>query len=156
MVQKNTIYSKWPEIPLVLIAFFLNFFWEMVQSPLYDDIRRRTYNEILATRLHCTLGDVSILLVSFWMVGWFAGNRHWLIGFRGWDVTAFMLLGLGYTVASEWINVDIRSAWGYGSAMPQIPFLGTGVAPFAQWLLLPPLIAGVTRRFLDLEISRDD
>ena len=137
-----------PEIPLIASAFFLNFFWEMVQSPFYDDINRKTYVEILVSRLHCTLGDVLIVLGSYWIVAWVVKNRHWVIDFRARDVVGFTLLGIGYTIVSEWVNVDIRGAWGYGASMPRVPLLGTGLAPFIQWVVLPPLIAGVTRRLL--------
>lgn len=63
-----------PEIPLVFSSFLLNFFWEMVQTPLYDDVPRKTYLQILISRLHCTLGDVLILalrinLFLFWYGG---------------------------------------------------------------------------------------
>ena len=137
-----------PEIPLAVTAFFLNFFWEMVQSPFYDDINRKTYVEILVSRLHCTLGDVLIILGSYWIVAWLVRNRYWVLDLRIRNVVGFTLLGLGYTIVSEWINVDIRGAWGYGAAMPRVPWIGTGVAPFVQWMFLPPLIAGVTCRLV--------
>ena len=141
-------FTDLPEITLVSAAFFINFFWEMVQSPLYDDIHRKTYTEILVSRLHCTLGDVIILLGAYWIVAWVVRDRYWVVNLRVRHVCGFTFLGLGYTILSEWVNVDIRSAWGYGATMPRVPFVGTGLAPFLQWLLLPPLIAGVTRRFL--------
>ena len=140
--------AHWPEIPLALSAFFLNFFWEMVQSPLYDDVSQKTYLEILSSRLHCTLGDVLILLGVYGIMAWVTRNRYWVTEGRIPHVVGFTFLGLGYTVASEWVNVDIRGAWGYGASMPRVPLLGTGLAPFIQWVVLPPLIAGVTRRLL--------
>jgi hypothetical protein len=75
-------------------------------------------------------------------------DRHWVINFRFLQVVGFTLLGLGYTVASEWVNVDIRGSWGYAAAMPRVPWIGTGLAPFIQWVLLPPLIAGITCRLV--------
>ena len=137
-----------PEIPLVFISFFINFFWEMVQTPLYDDVPRKTYLQILISRLHCTLGDVLILLSAYWIVAWFANNRYWVTLFRPQHFLGFTLLGLGYTLFSEWVNIDIRSAWGYSPLMPRLPWIGMGLTPFVQWLILPPVIAGVTRRFL--------
>jgi hypothetical protein len=144
--RRQTVSS--PEIYLLFSGFFLNFFWEMAQSPLYDDVYRMTYLEILRSRLHCTLGDVLILLGGYWIVAWMVKDRYWVVGFRVRHVMGFTLLGLGYTILSEWINVDIRSAWGYGATMPRVPLVGAGLAPFMQWVLLPPLIAGVTRGFI--------
>lgn len=137
-----------PEIPKVFSSFFFNFVWEMVQTPLYDDVPRKTYLQILISRLHCTLGDVLILLGAYWIVAWFTDNRNWLKLFRPQHLLGFTLLGLGYTLLSEWVNIDIRSAWGYSPLMPRLPLIGTGVTPFLQWLILPPAIAGVARRFL--------
>ena len=40
------------------------------------------------------------------------------------------------------------AAWAYGSAMPRLPWLGTGLSPLAQWLVVsaPALAwAGRTR-----------
>lgn len=143
--------SYLPEIPLVFSSFFFNFFWEMVQTPLYDDVSRKTYLQILISRLHCTLGDVLILLGAYWIVAWFAHSRYWVTLFRPQYLLIFTLLGLGYTLFSEWLNVDIRSAWGYSPLMPRLPLIGTGLIPFLQWLILPPMIAEMTRRFLSKE-----
>jgi hypothetical protein len=49
------------------------------------------------------------------------------------------LLGVGYTVASEWLNVVVRQTWAYTQAMPRLPPFGTGLSPVLQWLLLPGL-----------------
>ena len=141
-------FADLPEIPLVFSSYFINFFWEMIQSPLYDDIHRKTYGEILVSRLHCTLEDVLILLGAYWIVAWLVRNRYWVLDLRIRNVVGFTLLGLGYTIVSEWINADIRGAWGYGATMPRVPWIGTGVAPFVQWMVLPPLIASVTRRLV--------
>jgi len=55
------------------------------------------------------------------------------------------LLGVGYTVASEWLNVVVRQTWAYTQAMPRLPPFGTGLSPVLQWLLLPGLALYVTR-----------
>ena len=61
-------------------------------------------------------------------------------------VLAAVLLGLGYTVFSEWLNVEIRRTWSYTEAMPVIPSLGTGLAPLLQWLIVPGLAFAITAR----------
>ena len=114
-----------PEVLLACSAFFLNFFWEMAQSPLYRDVTERSYGEMLASRLHCTLGDVVILLGAHAIVAWTRRDRHWVMRLRGRDLTVFTGLGLSYTVLSEWVNMDLRSAWSYDPVMPRVPLLGT-------------------------------
>ena len=49
------------------------------------------------------------------------------------------LLGVCYTVFSEWLNVFVREGWAYTDWMPVLPLLGTGLTPVLQWLLLPGL-----------------
>jgi hypothetical protein len=52
---------------------------------------------------------------------------------------AAMALGLGYTAFSEWLNIGVRRAWAYSDLMPVLPWLGTGLSPLAQWLVVPAL-----------------
>jgi hypothetical protein len=57
---------------------------------------------------------------------------------------AAVLLGVGYTVFSEWLNVGIRQSWSYTEAMPVLPLFGTGLTPFLQWLVVPGLAFAIT------------
>ena len=51
--------------------------------------------------------------------------------------TASLALGLGYTIFSEWLNTSVRGSWVYSDLMPIVPLLGTGLAPFLQWIVVP-------------------
>ncbi len=148
MVNPAARLAGTPEWSIAVSGFFLNFFWEMAQSAWYADVARKTYQEILVSRLHCTLGDVAILLVAYWITAGLVRNRYWVTALRPRDLAAFTGLGLGYTLVSEWVNVDLRSAWGYADTMPRLPWIGTGLAPVLQWLILPTMTARVARRLL--------
>jgi hypothetical protein len=50
-----------------------------------------------------------------------------------------IILGIAYTILSEWLNVEIRRRWSYTPAMPVIPWIGTGLTPLLQWLIVPGL-----------------
>lgn len=141
------------QLSVAASGFLVNFFWEMIQSPLYDDVQRKPYAEILTSRLHCTLGDVAILLGAYWIVALATGDRCWVLRGRVRDVATFTVLGLGYTVVSEWVNVDLRGAWGYAATMPRVPWVGTGLAPLVQWMVVPPLIAVVSRRLATRRVT---
>jgi len=52
-------------------------------------------------------------------------------------------LGVAYTIFSEWLNVEIRRSWSYTAAMPVLPWLGTGLTPLLQWVIVPGLALGV-------------
>lgn len=57
-----------------------------------------------------------------------------------------LILGVGYTVYSEWLNVNVRKSWAYAPAMPLLPGLGTGLAPLLQWVIVPTLVLRVIHR----------
>ncbi|MDB5414459.1 MAG: hypothetical protein JWR10_2794 [Rubritepida sp.] len=117
----------------------LNLVWEIAQLPLYTLWTVGTQGEIAFAILHCTGGDAMIATVALAVA--LLVTRSWNWPVQGWGrvTLAATLAGLGYTVFSEWLNVDLRQSWTYTNAMPRLPPLGTGLAPFLQWLLLPPL-----------------
>jgi hypothetical protein len=58
-------------------------------------------------------------------------------------VLAALILGAAYTIFSEWLNVEIRHSWSYTAAMPVLPWLGTGLTPLLQWLIVPALALAI-------------
>ena len=46
-------------------------------------------------------------------------------------------LGVGYTIFSEWLNIEIREAWAYRDPMPVIPLTDAGLSPVLQWIAIP-------------------
>lgn len=130
------------EIPLVLWGFVLNLAWELAQSPLYAD-HGRGWGYLAWTRLHCTVGDVLILLGAFWATA--AAYRSWRWPVRHGNGAAATFLGAGllYTAWSEWFNTAVRESWSYAPSMPTV--LGLGLSPLLQWLVLPPLLVLILR-----------
>ena len=117
--------------------------WEIVQLPLYTLWRTGTPHEIAVAVLHCTGGDILITTATF--VAAAALARCWRWPAFGWRmaITA-IVLGAAYTIFSEQLNVQIRRSWAYTAAMPVLPGLGTGLAPFLQWLVVPSLAFAIT------------
>ena len=117
----------------------LNLVWEVAQLPLYTLWAEGTPGEIAFAVLHCTGGDALIAAAALAAAILLTRSWHWPS--QGWGSVTLVatLIGLGYTVFSEWLNVDLRQSWTYTAAMPRLPPWGTGLAPFLQWLLLPPL-----------------
>ena len=75
-----------------------------------------------------------------------------LVGVPDWPRRRFapvaataLALGVAYTVYSEHLNLA-RGAWTYAEAMPTLPWLGTGLAPLAQWLAVPAASLAWARR----------
>lgn len=116
-----------------------NLTWEFAQLPLYTIWHDGSPREVIFAAIHCTGGD--LLIGSSALLGALviAGDGHWpQARFRSVALVAG-LGGLGYTIFSEWLNIEIRGSWAYSEWMPTLPLIGSGLAPFAQWVLVPML-----------------
>ena len=76
------------------------------------------------------------------------GNPAWPIRSFGRVVLATVLLGVGYTIFSEWLNIVVRKSWAYSSLMPVVSLFGLniGVSPLLQWMAVPALALYAARR----------
>jgi hypothetical protein len=136
----------WPHILarfLVLSALF-HLIWEVVQLPLYTIWTTEPFRKQAFAVLHCTGGDILIAGLS-------VGSAWFVLGRHGWTETnlfrlwiATVLMGLAYTIFSEWLNVSVRGNWTYADKMPTLPFLGTGLSPLLQWLVVPTVAVWLT------------
>ncbi len=95
--------------------------------------------ELAYAVIHCTAGDLIILVVALGLALLLGGDAKWPARSYGRVAVIATLLGVGYTILSEWQNVEIFRRWAYAPAMPLLPPLGTGLSPLLQWLLIPPL-----------------
>ena len=123
-------------------GFPLNLVWEFVQSPLYTD-HSNGWRYVAWTRVHCTLGDVLILLGAFWATAAVFRSWRWPKTQPAHAAGVFVGFGLAYTVWSEWFNTSVREAWTYAPAMPLV--FGVGLLPLLQWLVLPTVLVLILR-----------
>lgn len=119
----------------------LHLAWEVVQLPLYtilsDPISKRAF-----AVLHCTIGDLMIAGLALLLALALAARVDWP---RDGARTVWLLLlfvGAGYTIYSEWLNVNVRGSWAYAPLMPTLPILGTGLSPLLQWIVIPTAALG--------------
>ena len=122
----------------------LHVIWEVVQLPLYTLWTSPDDTEIAYAIVHCSLGD-SLIATCALLLGLLTvhlvrppRNRFVLLSI----VT--ILLGVGYTIFSEWRNTVVLRSWEYSDLMPQI--FGIGVSPIAQWILIPALVLAGLRK----------
>lgn len=116
----------------------LHLVWEVAQLPLYTIWWEGTFAEIRFAVLHCTGGDALIAITSL-VVALLLFGRRWPSG-RGTYrrvAGATVLIGVGYTAFSEWLNTTVREAWAYTEMMPVIPPLDAGLSPILQWIVIP-------------------
>ncbi len=129
-----------PEADLLILSFPMHFTWELLQAPLFSSMEKVTHIDGIRICLQATLGDMVIALVAYWVAALLAGTRHW-VGRP--DYRAFVLFigtGLGITVGIEFLSTEVLERWTYGTAMPRLPFIGTGLTPILQWALIPALV----------------
>lgn len=116
-----------------------NLVWEFAQMPLYTLWQTGTPSRVAFAALHCTAGDVLIAATALLAA-------LVVVGDTGWPGRQFVMvaatsgaIGVSYTLFSEHLNTMVRHAWAYSRLMPTLPWLGTGLVPLAQWLIIPPV-----------------
>lgn len=124
----------------------LHLVWEIVQLPLYTIWSNPDNGVIAYAVVHCTAGDLLIAACSL-LLGWMAaGLLHSHRGRPRFMVMSTIALGAVYTIFSEWNNTVVLGSWTYSALMPQ--FLGIGISPVAQWLVIPTILFAALRKRL--------
>ena len=131
--------AAWRLLGLYFVPIFalLNVAWEIAQLPLYTLWNTGSVRDIAFSVAHCSLGDALIGTIALMLALILTRSR----APATWNLVALIvittLIGIGYTIFSEWMNTRWLQSWAYSDAMPILPVLGTGLAPLLQWLLLP-------------------
>jgi len=131
------------ELKSVRIGLPMFFTWEVLQSPFYMDTFTSSWTQVLYYRIHCTGGDMIILLGAFWLVALVWG-RSWIEDRPVLPFVLFVASGVVYTIFSEYRNVHITQNWAYSSWMPTVR--GIGLVPVFQWLVIPWLVVRAIRK----------
>ena len=134
--------EKSPDWPLALrwylgVSFAAHLAWEVVQFPLYTLWSTGTLRQQAFAVLHCTMGDVMIAGLAILLALALFGHPAWPSEGARRVFVVSLILGVAYTIYSEWLNVNVRGSWAYSESMPVIPFIGTGLTPLAQWFVVP-------------------
>lgn len=125
-----------------------SFIWETLQLPLYTIWQTGTLRTQTFAIMHCTIGDAVIALCALTVAFVVAGDETWpQKRFQGVAIVT-IVLGLAYTVFSEWLNVVVRASWAYSDLMPVVTALGlrVGLSPLLQWLVIPTAAFMITKR----------
>jgi hypothetical protein len=133
-------------ISYILVATAANLAWEMLQLPLYTIWRTARGGELAYAAIHCTIGDFVILAAALLLSLLLVGDAAWPSASYARVGIVATGLGVGYTVFSEWLNLEVTRRWAYLPDMPVLPPFGTGLSPFLQWALIPPFALAATWR----------
>ena len=137
-----------PELNVGIFSFLLNFFWEMQQMPFYQTPVEVSCFEMTRSCTLATVGDVGISIAAFWTVAAIAKSRQWFHQPTRWQISSFILVGVVITVVFEALATNMFNTWRYAALMPTLPFLGTGLLPLLQWVLIPPVMIWFVKRQL--------
>ena len=135
-----TSYDSWK---FILTAYLprlalCSLIWEIIQLPLYSLWAEPHWQAMLFPVLHCTAGDIIIgglcLFIALTLNR--AGEHSSWPSMRicAWTI----ILAVSYTVFSERMNLA-QGNWSYSSLMPVLPWIKVGLAPIAQWIVVPLL-----------------
>jgi hypothetical protein len=131
-------------IRLIVIAFGLNWIWEMAQMFAFE-VKPETsrFREFF----FCTLASVIDALVTVGIYGLLTRINLSL------NSGLFYLLAalFGSLCASifEWLAIWFE-LWKYNRNMPIVPIIDIGLLPFVQLTLLVPLAIRLTQKFKDI------
>jgi hypothetical protein len=114
-----------------------NLIWETAQLPLYTLWRTEPARSLVRAVLHCTAGDIVIAVVTLVIALATVGNARWPDERLAIVAVTVVTAGAAYTIGSEYINTVVRRSWTYTEWMPTLPWAGTGLAPLAQWVVVP-------------------
>lgn len=90
--------------------------------------------------LKASFGDVGIAIASFAAGAWWDKTWKWFVMPSSAALTLYVATGVLITIAFEWYAVYWAGRWSYSELMPVVPLLRVGLAPLAQWIVLPPLV----------------
>ena len=129
----------------VVVGAAVHLLWEIAQLPLYTLWKTGTRGEKAFAVIHCTGGDVLIAGASLLIALLAAGHRSWpaVDFYKVGGLT--MVIGIGYTIYSEWLNTSVRLSWSYSELMPVVPLIGMGLSPLLQWVVVPMLALWAAR-----------
>lgn len=139
-----------------LFMALTNLAWESAHLPLYTLWANASTGYLVFVVTHCTAGDLMIAFATLASALLLTGNLRDPCEHYSRVVGVTLVLGIAYTVYSEWLNVSIRQSWAYSDLMPVIPVIDTGLSPVAQWIFLPLLGLLWVRNNLTKEDLKND
>lgn len=131
--NKRTIPAKFFYVKWAIIAFALNWIWEIAQMSAY----RTVYASTLESLIFCTLAtviDVVIILAIYGVAAFLFRRQQYDWRFY---LTA-ALLGAISAILFEKVAFAF-DLWSYNERMPVVPIIKTGLFPFVQLTTLAPL-----------------
>lgn len=137
---------------IAVIAFSLNFIWELLQGPLYEGFEY-DWQHVSFCAL-ASIADMLMVLILLFGFGLIYRNVFWMNFLSPKRILLLVVLGtVGAIIAEMWHTS--QGDWTYAEAMPIVPGVGVGLSPVLQFAVLPYLIFLIGKKFIkegDLEM----
>ena len=152
-VTRRRSLSNAPELPVAMFSFLLHFVWEFLQVPTYAGMAEMAHWQGIKLCTSATIGDVGFALTAFWTACLVARTRYWMDN-QALPALVFLGVGIALTVGFEFYYTQVTQRWTYSDLMPLVPPFGTGLSPLLQWIVIPPLVLWLSRRYLASSVAR--
>ena len=141
MITKQGPLATWIEVMrrYLGVSIAAHVVWEVLQLPLFTLWTTGTVRQQIFAVFHCTIGDAMIAGLSLLLALAVFAHATWPRASVTRVYLASLAFGAGYTIYSEWLNINVRGSWAYSDRMPIVPVIGTGLAPLLQWVVVPTL-----------------
>jgi len=135
-VTDKTFFKRFVFITL-LLAFILNFAWEIIQGPLYKGF---TYS--ISHVVFCglaSLADAIMVILIYFVLAIIYKDPLWIKHINLQRTLILILIGGIGAILAEMRHLSLGN-WSYASSMPVLPFVNAGLSPVLQFMFLPVLI----------------
>ncbi|HXI00018.1 MAG TPA: hypothetical protein VNI52_07095 [Sphingobacteriaceae bacterium] len=136
---------------VVILAFLLNFTWEVLQMPLY---KAGSYNiESIAFCALASIADSIMVLLLYYSFAVIYKDPIWVQGLTVQRIAPLILVGGIGAILAE-IGYTSKGNWAYADTMPIIPVVNAGLSPVLQFMILPVLIYRMSLKILNKKKGR--
>lgn len=121
---------------VAILAFLLNFAWELIQMPLYQG---SSYSiSFIGFYALASVADAIMVLLLYFGFALILKNMFWIEFLNTQQIIVVILTGGIGAVLSEMRHLSLGS-WVYDDSMPIIPYVNVGISPVLQFMILPLL-----------------
>lgn len=132
-------------LTLAVVAFLLNYVWELAHMPLYKDASFSAQH--IAFCGLASVADALMVLLLYLGVAFFYKKPFWVQGADFQQIIRVMTIGGIGAIIGELAHTSAGD-WSYADSMPMIPFVHVGLTPILQFLILPTLTYFLSLYFL--------
>jgi hypothetical protein len=129
---------------LFIIAAAINWPWEMLQMPAYQEMAYRSWSETAWRCFQASLGDglITVFVYSLTVLVLRAPHKE-KSAMRMKSFISLAILGAMVAVVMERLALS-AGRWSYSTVMPIVPILEVGLLPLLQLVILIPLAVKLT------------